>query len=194
MSAKCFSRKAEGVACLLLGSESLFLRSGHGQVTMFLWWWWWFSHWVKSDSCGPMDCILPGSSVHGILQARVLEWVAISFFMGPSQPKNQTQVPCTADRFFTDGAMREALSQFSSVPQSHPTFWDPTNHSMPGPLVHHQLPEFTQTHVHWVSDTIQPSHPLSFPSPPAPKPSQHQSLFQWVNSSHEVTRVLEVQL
>ena len=60
------------------------------------------------------------------------------------------------------------------------------NHSAPGLPIHHQLPEFTQTHVHWVSDAIQPSHPLSSPSPPAPNPSQHQSLFQWVNSSHEV--------
>ena len=60
------------------------------------------------------------------------------------------------------------------------------NRSTPGLPVHHQLPEFTQTHVHWVGDAIQPSHPLSSPSPPAPNPSQHQSLFQWVNSSHEV--------
>ena len=57
-----------------------------------------------------------------------------------------------------------------------------------------QLPEFTQTHVHGVSDSIQPSHPLSSPSPPAPNPSQHQSLFQWVNSLHEVAKVLEFQL
>ena len=68
------------------------------------------------------------------------------------------------------------------------------NCSKPGLPVHHQLPEFTQTHVHRVSDAIQPSHPLSSPSPPAPNPSQHQSLFQWVNSSHEVARVLEFQL
>ena len=59
---------------------------------------------------------------------------------------------------------------------------------------HHQLPEFTETHVHRVSDAIQPSHPLSSPSPPAPNPSQHQRLFQWVNSSHEVAKVLEFQL
>ena len=70
----------------------------------------------------------------------------------------------------------------------------PMNHSTPGLPVHHQLPEFTQTHAHWVSDAIQPSHPLSCPSPPAPNPSQHQSLFQWVNSSHEVAKVLEFQL
>ena len=68
------------------------------------------------------------------------------------------------------------------------------NHSMPGLPVHHQLPEFTQTHVHWVGNAIQPSHPLWSPSSPAPNPSQHQSLFQWVNSSHEVAKVLEFQL
>ena len=64
------------------------------------------------------------------------------------------------------------------------------NRSTPGLPVHHQLPEFTQTHVHRVGDSIQPSHPLSSPSPPAPNPSQHRSLFQWVNSSHEVAKVL----
>ena len=73
-------------------------------------------------------------------------------------------------------------------------FWDPMNCSMPGLPVHHQLPKFTQTHVCRVSDAIQPSHPLSSPSAPAPNPSQHQGLFQWVNSSHEVTQVLEFQL
>ena len=73
----------------------------------------------------------------------------------------------------------EMLSvQFSSVAQSCPTLPDPMNHSMPGLPVHHELPEFTQTHVHRVSDAIQPSHPLSSPSPPASNPSQHQSLFQ----------------
>ena len=76
--------------------------------------------------------------------------------------------------------------QFSSVTQSCPTLCDPMNHSTPGLPVHHQLPEFTQTHIHRVSDAIQPSHPLLTPFPPAPNPSQHQSLFQWVNSSHEV--------
>ena len=60
--------------------------------------------------------------------------------------------------------------------------------------LHHQLPEFTQTHVHQVSDAIQPSHPLSSLSPPAPNPSQNQNLFQLVNSSHEVAKVLELQL
>ena len=68
--------------------------------------------------------------------------------------------------------------QFSSVTQSCPTPCDPMNRSTPGLPVHHQLPEFTQTHVHRVSDAIRPSHPLSSSSPPAPNPSQHQSLFQ----------------
>ena len=75
--------------------------------------------------------------------------------------------------------------QFSSVAQSCPTLCDPMSYSTPGLPVHHQFLEFTQTHVHQVSDAIQPSHPLSFPSP-APNPSQHQGLFQWVNSLHEV--------
>ena len=86
------------------------------------------------------------------------------------------------------------LYQFSSVTQSCPTLCDPMNRSTPGLLVHHQLLEFTQTHVHRVCDAIQPSHPLSSPFPPAPNPSQHQGLFQWVNSSHEVAKVLEFQL
>ena len=67
--------------------------------------------------------------------------------------------------------------QIRSVAQSCPTLWDPMNRSTPGLPVHHQLPEFTRTHVHRVGDAIQPSHPLSSPSPPAPNPSQHQSLF-----------------
>ena len=89
---------------------------------------------------------------------------------------------------------RHESVQFSSVTQSCPTLCNPMNRSTPGLPVHHQLPEFTQTHVHHVSDAIQPSHPLSSPSPPAPNPSQHQGLFQWVNSSHEVAKVLEFQL
>ena len=103
----------------------------------------------------PMDCSLPGSSVHGIFFSSV---------------------------------------QFSSVTQSCPTLCDPMNHSTPGLPVHHQLPEFTQTHVHRVGDAIQPSHPLSSPSPPVPNPFQHQSLIQSINSSHEVANVLEFQL
>ena len=84
--------------------------------------------------------------------------------------------------------------QFSSVTQSCPTLCNPMNCSTPGLPVHHQLLEFTQTHVHRVSDAIQPSYPLLSPSPPAPNPSQHQGRFQWVNSLHEVAKVLKFQL
>ena len=77
-------------------------------------------------------------------------------------------------------------SQFSSVAQSCLTLCDPMDCSTPGLPVHHQLPEFTQTHVHWVGDAIQPSHLLSSPSPPALNLSQHQGLFKWVSSSHQV--------
>ena len=84
--------------------------------------------------------------------------------------------------------------QFSSVVQLCPTLCDPMNCSMPGLPVHHQLPEFTQTHVHWVSDAIQLSHPLLSPSPPALNLSEHQGPVQWVSSSIQVAKVMELQL
>ena len=84
--------------------------------------------------------------------------------------------------------------QISSVAQSCPTLCDLMNHSMPGLPVHHQLPEFTQTHGHWVSDAIQQSHTLSAPSPPAINLSQQQGPFKWVSSSHQAAKVLEFQL
>ena len=86
------------------------------------------------------------------------------------------------------------LIQFSSVSQSCLTLCNPMNHNTPGLPVHHQLPESTQTHVHWVGDAIQPSHPLLSPFPPALNLSQHQGLFRWVSSSHQVTKALEFQL
>ena len=89
---------------------------------------------------------------------------------------------------------REVSVQFSSVAQSCLTLCDPMDHSTPGHPIRHQLPEFTETHVHWVSDDIQLSHPLSSPSPPALNLSRHQGLFQWVSSSHQVAKVLEFQL
>ena len=76
-----------------------------------------------------------------------------------------------------------------SVAKSHPTRCDPMDCSTPGFPVLHYLLEFAQTHVHWVSDAIQPSYPLSPPSPPALDLSQHQGLFQWVSSSHQVTSI-----
>ena len=106
---------------------------------------------------------------------------------------------CLSDNFYyacTDTTVPDNLNspsvQFSCSVSVR--LWDPMNRSTPGLPVHHQLPEFTQTHVHQVSDATQPSHPLSSPSPPAFNLSQHQSLFQWVSSSHQVAKVLELQL
>ena len=90
--------------------------------------------------------------------------------------------------------LQDLRRTFSSVAQSCPTLCDPMNCSMPGLPVHHQLPESTQTHVYWVGDAIQPSHPLSSPYPPALNLSQHQGLFKWVSSLHQVAKVLEFQL
>ena len=73
---------------------------------------------------------------------------------------------------------KQSLVQFSSVAQSCPNLCNPMNRGTPGLSVHHKLPEFTQTHAHRVGDAIQPSHPLLFPYPPVPNPSQHQGLFQ----------------
>ena len=95
--------------------------------------------------------------------------------------------------FYLDHWYRISSVQFISVTQSCLTLCDPMNCSTPGLPFHHQPLESTQTHVHQVSYAIQPSHPMLSPSPPVPNPSQHQGLFQWVNSSHEVAKVLEFQ-
>ena len=84
--------------------------------------------------------------------------------------------------------------QFYSVTQSCQTLCNPMDCSRPGFPAHHQLPELAQTHVYWVGDAIQPSHPLLSPSPPIFNLSQHQGLFQWVSSLHQVAKVLEFQL
>ena len=115
-----------------------------------------------------------------------LNYACPSFLQNPSHAKwgmwlwqNRMKAPCDSPC---------SLFSFSSVQSLSRVrlFETPVNRSTPGLPVHHQVPESTQTHVHWVSDAIQPSPPLSSPSPPAPNPSQHQGLFQWVNSSHEV--------
>ena len=129
--------------------------------------------------CNPMDYNPPVSSVHGILQVKTLECVTIPFSRGSSRPRDWTWVSCI---------------QFSSVAQLCPTLCDPMNRSTPGLPVHHQLLALTQIHVHWIGDAIQPSHSLLSPSPPVSNPSQSQGLFQWVNSSHVVAKVLEFQL
>ena len=110
-----------------------------------------------------------------------------------SQWYSPTISSCTAC-FSFNFQLKGSIPQFSSVAQLCPTLCDPMNRSMPGLPVQHQLLELIQTHVHWVSNAIQPSHPLLSPSSPAPNPSQHQSLFQWVNTSHEVAKVREFQL
>ena len=89
---------------------------------------------------------------------------------------------------------QESRLEFSSGAQSCPTLCDPMDCSTLGLPIHHQLPESTQTHVHWVSDAIQPSHPLSSPSRPTFNLSQHQGLFKSVSPSHQVAKVLEFQL
>ena len=101
---------------------------------------------------------------------------------------------CLTGVSHTRRQLKVDLTVISSVAQSCSTLCDPISYSMPGLPVHHQLLELAQTHVHWVGDAIQPPHPPSPPSPPALNLSQHQSLFQWVNSSLQVARVLEFHL
>ena len=137
--------------------------------------------WLVTKSCltlcDPMGCSPPGSSVHGFSQVRILEWVAISYSKGSSWPRDQTCISCIGRQipyhWATSRAHLMCSVQFSSVPQSCPTLFDPMDCSIPGFPVHHQLLEFTQTHVHWVGDAIQPisssvvpfsSCPQSFPA------------------------------
>ena len=108
-------------------------------------------------------------------------WSGFPFPSPGDLPKPGIEPGCPvlqADALPSEPPGKSPSPQFSSVAQSCPTLCDPMYRSTPGLPVHHQLPEFTQTHVHRVSDVIQPSHPLLSPSPPAPNPSQHQSLFQ----------------
>ena len=120
------------------------------------------------------------------------------FYVGIQQVARKNTFTCRA--IFGGNSIHNTntatwVHQFSSVTQSCPTLGDPMDCSTPGLPVHHQLPEFTQTHVHWVGDAIQPFHPLQLsPSPPAFSLSQHQGLFKWVSSLHQVAKVLEFQL
>ena len=132
----------------------------------------------------PPVCHLDFHTEHFISDASVTKCMSFSL------PKNSLKHKLNSLKHKLD----VVSDQIRSVAQSCPTLCDPMNHSTPGLPVHHQQPEFTQTHVHQVTDAIQPSHPLSSPSPPAPNPSQHQSLLQWVNFWHQVAKVLEFQL
>ena len=164
------------------------------------------THWIPTWTCNPytdlMMCCLHTSGLMTICSPLNIVWPSTWNWFSSSAPLLNSwtfYLPIT-DKWTLALHITYAIGlckisvQFSSVVQSCPTLCDPMNRSTPGLPVHHQLPEFTQTHVHLVSDAIQPSHPPSSPSPPAPNPSQHQSLFQWVNSSHEVAKVLEFQL
>ena len=143
--------------------------------------------------CHPMDYSPPGSSVHGLLQGRILEWVAMpssrgSFLTQGSNPHPLYLWHWQADslplsHLESPAGGNDILETFSdnSIQFSHSVMSDslrPHELQHARPPCHHQLPEFTRTHVHRVRDAIQPSHPRSSPSPPAPNPSQHQSLFQ----------------
>ena len=176
--------------------------------------------WLVTQSClnlcNLIDWIPPSSSVHGDSPGKNTGVVAMHSCRGSSHPRDRTQVSYIAGRLFTNQGTSEvhkityrytlhillfltvdhqfSTVQFSSVAHSCLPLCHPMNRNTPGLPIHHQLPEFTQTHVHQVSHASQTSHPLSFPSPLVPNPSQHQSLFQWVNSSHEVAKVLEFQL
>ena len=142
--------------------------------------------------CDPLDGSTPGSPVlHHLLELPQthVHWAGdiVSW-----KKKKIQKAPVWF--LFTWKLSLVCSSKFSySVAQSCPTL-QPHDCNMPGFPVHHQLQEFTQTHAHWVGDAIQPSHPLSSPAPPAFILSQHQGLFQWVSSPHQVAKVLEFQL
>ena len=164
---------------------------------------------VKSESdatqscptlSNPMDCSHPGSSIHGIFQARVLQWGAIAFsevygrayyimevkeyYLGHPVEDQGNCVKQGFREILKQVEFQDHSVQFSSVTQLYLTLCNPMDHSTPGLTVHHQLLESTQTHVHRVGDAIQPCHSLSSPSPPALNLSQHQGPFQLVSSSH----------
>ena len=138
-----------------------------------------------------------GMATHSSILAWIIQWTEVPGrlqSMGSQRVGHQWVTKHSTEVQINVFLSWEVLIQFSAVAQSCPNPCDPMNRSTPGLPVHHQLPEFTQTHVHWVSDVMQPSHPLSSPSPPAPNPCQHQDLFQWASSSHEVAKGLEFQL
>ena len=178
-----------------------------------------------------MNCSLPGSSIHGIIQARILELVAIPFSRGSSQPRDQTLIFYIAGRFFTLWVTREIKLASSSIgPKNGKTLntklvfdllspcfsihsglqisfflflllfscsvtsnslW-PFPLSTPGFSVLHCLPGFAQSHIHWVNDAIQPSHTLLLPSPSAHNLSNHQGIFQWVDSSYSLVYIKNI--
>ena len=140
--------------------------------------------WVRF--LGWEDPLEKGQATHPSVLAWRIPWAVIVCEVAKSQTR-------LSDSHLHSLPLQVSV-QFSSVAQSRPTLCDLMNRITPGLPVHHQLLEFTQTHVHQVSDAIQLSHPLSSPSPPAFNLSQHQGLFQGVSSLHQVVKVLEFQL
>ena len=135
--------------------------------------------------CDPMDCSTPGFPVHHRLPKRTQTHVhQVGDAIQSSHPLLSPSPP----------TFNLSQHQFSSVSQSCLTLCNPMNCSTPGLPIHHQLPESTQTHVHWVSDAIQPSPPLSSPFPPTFNLSHYQGLFRSVSSLHQVAKVLKFQL
>ena len=165
------------------GSEKYFQSASVAPHALLLW----LSFWFGYGWCGQ------SKSTHDT-HPQACQSIDSTFSSQPTSTRMTQKKPYKLYEFIFHLVLQLASVQFSSVTQLCPTLCDPMNRSTPGLPVHHQLPEFTQTHVHRVGDAIQPSHPLSSPSPPAPNPSHHQSLFQWINSSHEVAKVLEFQL
>ena len=165
-----------GSACLWVTGSSHHLPSGHCSLT------------VSRSQCLPA-CTGPLTQVWSQLTCDHLLNFPAPYYHETDPPSQRENWLMTLESYLWSHSSQEvscsmtATTQIRSVAQSCLTLCDPMNHSTPGLPVHHQLPEFTETHVHRVSDATQPSHPLSSPSPPAPNPSQHQSLFQWVNSS-----------
>ena len=133
---------------------------------------------------------------------RHMKWISASPGLCPPTPrhdivgwiKRQSEKKNLYFVLIRSPPMKVFTVQFSSVAQSCSALCDPMDYSKPDLSVYHQLLGFTQTHVHWVSDAIQPSHPLSYPSPHTYNLSKHQGLFKWVSSSHQVDKLLEFQL
>ena len=139
-----------------------------------------YMHYVLSPAwlCKPVDSSPPAISVHGTLQVRIMEWVAISSSRVSSWPRDWTRIS------YVSCIVGGLLTLSYSITKLCLTLCYPMDYSTPGFPVLHYLQEFAQTHVHWVSDAIQQSHPLLPLSPPTLKLSQHQGVFQWVRSSH----------
>ena len=128
---------------------------------------------------------------NGLKKNISLRWYSLIYFYFCNVATRRLKVTFWGSYYISTG---QCCFQFSSVTQSCLILCNLMDCSTPGFPVHHQLLELDQTYVHRVSDAIQPSHPLSSPSPPALNLSQHQDLFKWVSSSHQVAKVLEFQL